>query len=195
MQVEVFAQHEVAGEDETECHLAANIAERMGLAGQLQRRAAASTRAFAELTADQEIVFKHFCPRETPLESYGFDMIPLRVLEVAEQCRPHFEKMVVWHPMYASEKDPILLGCNKDSVHAWRTRYFPLARWGEVLDEWVAMVSAARDHLLRARKAELAAIAIEARGVLKYIDQNPGACTLQSLRQSLGCSPKSLIGG
>ena len=195
MQVEVFAQHEVAGKDETEGQLAANIAERMGMAGQVQRRAAAATKAFAELTLDQEIVFKHFCPRETPLETYQVDTIPLRVLEVAEQCKPHFEKMVVWHPALASEKDPILLGVNKDKTHTWKTLHFPLARWDEVLDEFPAMVKRVREHPLRARKAELAVLAIEAKAVLRRMEIDPDVCTLANLADALGYNPKKLIGG
>lgn len=91
-------------------------------------------------------IYKAICPVVTPLGDYALDPIPLRVLELAELAKPHFDRLVVWHPASGAATDPVLVGERKFGL---TVAHHAIARWGESLDERPAMVKVAA-HAIRA---------------------------------------------
>lgn len=139
MLVETYEVPEVDVEGQVECDAEAiALIESLGLEGQqkLLRKNeeddSATTRCpYRKMTKEEAFAYKQLCPEVTSLHKYADGPIPLRVLQVAAHGKEFFQKLEVWHPKNADEKDPILVGINSSGN---TTERFILARWGEVLE-------------------------------------------------------------
>jgi len=147
MQVETFECDETASESHPECEsVAMELVESMGLAGQQQLYGKSDAEKpkrtpYRKMTADEAFVYGQICPQKTKLEKYAECPIPLRVLQVAAHAKSFglFEELWVWHRASPAIKDPVLMGIGPGD-ESWRKSTFILARWGEALDEWPALV-------------------------------------------------------
>ena len=106
------------------------------------------------MTDSERLVYGILCPRRTKLPQFVVEAIPVRVLEVVRDARPHFDEMEVWHKSEL-RPDPVLVGCKK-SGETWRepTRYI-LARWGSELDDFGALAQKALEIWAAKNKARL----------------------------------------
>lgn len=107
---------------------------------------------YPKMTKEQKAVIKAICPKESNLSDYSDQAIPLRVLQVAAHANEMFDRILVWHPENADEKDPYLIGRNGEG---WGDKeYYMLARWGEELLPWSEMTSKAA-KILRGKRLEI----------------------------------------
>lgn len=134
MQVETFEVQEVteAGKEESSAEAIA-LCEKLGLTGQLERGATQTgdRSPYRKMTEAEARIYGALCPTRTPLEKYGDEPIPLRVLQVAAHAKELFSELEIWHPYNADVKDPVLVGLKGNS---WNKERFILARWGAVLE-------------------------------------------------------------
>jgi hypothetical protein len=147
MQVQTYECEETAEETVEMADAAIALIEKMDLHGQKQLIAppqdGEETRRipYREMTAEERWVFEAVCPTQTRLREYGRGPIPLRVLQVAAHASEleAFDEIEVWAAEPQRDPDPVLVACIGKQYSDDR-RYFLLARWGEELDEWPAML-------------------------------------------------------
>lgn len=112
---------------------------------------------FRRMTKDEFAVYRALCPEETLLQQYDLSPVPLRVLQIAElagECGLH--RLTVWHPEVVTT-DPVLVGFQDPRTYYDR-EIFILARWGAALDEWPALVKAAREVVVNRLRGVLAMV-------------------------------------
>jgi hypothetical protein len=66
-----------------------------------------------------------------------------RILQIASHAKGLFDSLIVWHKQSPAVKDPVLIGIKAKPDRSWERETFILARWGEVLEEWPALVKVA----------------------------------------------------
>lgn len=150
--VEVFVDEEIAAESDTEADLRHGVAERLGLVGQL---AVSSGFKYRTPSEEQLLVYSTLFPKKVRVEQYADEPIPLRVLDVLERAKASglFEYFCVWCPETRAA-DPVLVGHTTDPRGTWFGSDILLARWGSSLDEWPAMLKAARDKIVEKVRRE-----------------------------------------
>lgn len=148
MIVETYEVDEVGAEHPEVSDEAVRLVAELGLSGQRKFTEPdgdlkLKTRApYREVTAEEMFVIKMLCPIEVDLEKYDRAPIPIRVLQVAAHAKDcgMFTKLVVRCPRSESDRDPFLLGLDKETYSSKR---FILARWADDVDEWPALVKKA----------------------------------------------------
>lgn len=172
MKVETFEVEEVAQCNAEELDQAQALSESLGLDEQVSAYKAMRTigkpMPFRTMTHEESVVYGTVLPERTMLEAFRHP-IPPRVLEVvalARECRhpkveggsePFFKYLQVWHPKDV-RRDPVLVGWHaEDPKWAFLVTPYILARWGEALDEWPALVEKFR-AIVRGKVAETRAI-------------------------------------
>jgi len=150
MQVETYECQETAAEPIEATEEAIGLIESLGLEGQRSLispadDAPAKRCPYSEMSKEQRRVFEALCPTQVKVEEYSAGPIPLRALQVLAHAQSlgMFDKIQVWDRESSTVVDPVLIGCVKDATYSWTAKWFLLARWGEHLDEWPAMVRAA----------------------------------------------------
>lgn len=101
---------------------------------------------YRRTTKEERFVIDALCPASTPLQRYDGEAVPLRVLQVAAHAIQSglFAEIVVRHRDHAIVKDPWLLGRRQpEGSQSWERHDYLLARWGEALDDWSALVAKA----------------------------------------------------
>jgi hypothetical protein len=171
MVVETYECEEVAEATPEQSEEAIALIAELGLEGQeelVARKGKHDSRLspYRLMTIDEIFVYSQICPAHTPLNKFKAEPIPLRVLQVASHAREHFKGLEVWSREGAEVKDPVLVGWTGDS---WNKTYSILARWGEALDEWPAVVNAAMKLWREHSKANLEHIAKRVRDDLEAI--------------------------
>lgn len=138
------------------------LIEALGLEGQKERT---RTRAleggesvtticpYREMTAEEQRVYGYLFAKEMPIEKYDRGPIPLRVLQVAAlaQREGWFDRLEVWCPESAQDKDPLLVGVS--GPHGG-TKHI-LARWGDALAPFDELVALARKRWVEEARANL----------------------------------------
>jgi hypothetical protein len=85
------------------------------------------------MTPEELAVYQIVLPQREEIDKYEAGPIPLRVLQVGAHAKDLLEgTLVIWH-QGAGKDDPLLTlrqGSN------WSGKYYLLARWGEVLEEY-----------------------------------------------------------
>lgn len=163
MLVETFECEETKSEHIECSDEAVKIIEEMGLSGQQKLISRVNderpTRCpYRKATKEEKTVYGLICPSQGKLSEYADAPIPLRVLQVAMHAKSlnFFEEFVVWSATSADVKDPVLFATRKEpGTYGPTTEYYILARWGDALDEWPAMLKIAgekwkdkvRDHI------------------------------------------------
>ena len=145
MKIETYEVEEITGElgvmaADSE---AMELINKMGLHGQIAAaNPETATRFPYALMSDlQHVVFKTVFPNRTNIEEYADGLIPLRVLQVAAHVKElGVGKLVVWHTQSAKE-DPLLVA--KVTMNGGE-RFYLLARWGDALLEFDALVEKAK---------------------------------------------------
>jgi hypothetical protein len=138
---------------------AIELAESLGLKGQRQlSNPETLTRIpYPKLTAIQRLVFETLFPHKSPVEEYGEGIIPLRVLQVIAYCRQNnlYRRIEVWHPE-PGKRDPVLIGTQREHSYSWSNgEDFLLARWGDALETFEALVEKAKAKWTVLRRAEI----------------------------------------
>lgn len=171
MLVETFECEETATETPEMCAEAQELIASLELEGQKAMTAPATERRvpYRLMTADEKFVYSTLCPLATRLAQYKQSPIPLRVLQVAAHAKESgfFAKLVVWDRASVASKDPVLVGYEIDRYDA---EPYILARWGEHLDEWPAMVKAAMSAWRVNAKDYANAVIRKAKAALETID-------------------------
>lgn len=144
MAVETYEIEEVAEELPQESEEASRLVAALGLSGQEEMRKAAEEGdaeriPYRKMTEQEVAVFGTLCPAQTPVEQYSEGPIPLRVLQVIAHAKGLFDSLEVWHPK-GIDRDPVLVGVKGNT---WSGTKYILARWGEELDEWPALLKRA----------------------------------------------------
>ena len=160
MQVETYEIDEVKEESVEMSQEAIELAESMGLEGQLKlvtekKETQELTRfPYRRMKREEEAVFKVLCPCSVPAKEYSAGPMPLRVLQILAhaQSLSTLTQVSVWYAD-AEEKDPVLVAI--DGTEAYRDGPYILARWGEELDAWPQLVKKA---LIRWRERTRAAL-------------------------------------
>lgn len=157
MLAETYETPEVDEHGTPECEAeAVELIEQLGLEGQLSLinpdvNGDAKRIPYPKMTKEQKVVIQAVCPKESNLNEYKDQSIPLRILQVAAHAKELFEYLLVWHPENADEKDPYLIGRNGNGYSS--TEYYILARWGEQLLPWGEMVEKAAS-MLRGKRVQ-----------------------------------------
>lgn len=86
------------------------------------------------MTLEEKAVYEILLPRKDDIKDYDASPIPLRVLQVGAHAKEVLEAgtLMIWHPGVGKD-DPLLTLRIGES---WASKYYLLARWGEVLEEW-----------------------------------------------------------
>lgn len=160
MQVETYECQETTSEPIEATEEAVALIEQLGLEGQSALLGKGTTDVpsrvpYPEATAEQMRVFETLCPSRIKASQYRRGPIPLRVLQVLAHAQSlgFFEEFMVWDRESQEVVDPVLVGVVKTSQYIWENKHHILARWGEHLDEWPAMVRAAK-RIIHARAIE-----------------------------------------
>lgn len=182
-QVETYECSEVAAEPPDISEEAAKMIRELKLTGQERMLKQAESGGvvtqhrmpYRRMREDERFVYETLCPTKTDVQTFAGEPMPLRVLQVLAHAREldAFETVRVWHQADSEIKDPVLVGERKERPEGSsfdRTILYILARWGEELDEWPALVKRALTtwklktlHELNSmiQKAEVAVSAIE----------------------------------
>jgi len=153
MLVETYETPEVDEHGTPECEAeAVELIEQLGLEGQLSlikpdENGGVQRVPYPKMTKEQRTVLEAIFPKKTRLEDYKDQSIPLRVLQVAAHAKDLFEKLYVWHPENADEKDPYLIATNGRETYI-------LARWGEELKPFNEMAEKAA-AVLKGKRLEV----------------------------------------
>ncbi len=132
------------------------LIERLGLSGQQklvrpptpQQSAPTPTRIpFRRMKADESIVYQTLCPHRFKVEDYSVQPIPYRVLKLISDCQDNgwFLFLQIWDAEQAIIRDPVLVGFTEKGYT--QESPFILARWGEHLDEFPAMMKQAVEKI------------------------------------------------
>jgi len=181
MKVQTYEQTECAAEPIDMAEEAIGLIEEMGLEGQMRMVTPPDTDTgergirmpYRQIKNEENFVFKTICPTEFDMKKYDKSPIPVRVLQVAAHALSlgFFEKLVVWDATTPIEKDPVLLGIHlPDPEKEYEKRYYLLARWGEELDEWPALIKRVVEIARATYKAGLEKIAQEIKVALAVAD-------------------------
>jgi len=152
---------------------ALELIERLGLEGQQSYRADSTdgtvTRIpYRKMTLTERRVFEVLLPQHVELAKYDAGPIPLRVLQVAAHAVEIWdgEHVKVWHPTETRYDDPILVATGEKADDL-----FLLARWGEVLAPFDAMLVQAREALLIQWRQKIAKKEAEVRTARERIEE------------------------
>lgn len=151
VQVETFEQTETdeTGAQESDPEALALI-EKLGLRGQQTLVSPAKTRCpYRQMNAIEMRVYVTLFPDRQDVQDYGKGPIPLRVLQIAAHAKEHFGRVEVWSET-TQAKDPVLVGVKTRAgrMNGWESNdMFILARWGEALQPFAALVEAAKARL------------------------------------------------
>lgn len=160
MQVETYECEETAAETIEASEEALALVEELGLDGQktllCPPKAGDTARRcpYPEATVEQIRVFSLVCPIRFALTLYSRCPMPLRVLQVASHATALgiFDRLEIWDHPSQDTKDPILVAHTRPQYQSDNKIHF-LARWGDTLDEWPALVRIAKrtNHELQLR--------------------------------------------
>lgn len=95
---------------------------------------------YPEMTEQELVVYEALFPTKTPVQKYSAGIMPVRVLQVVAHAQEQFERVEVWHKK-VRDPDPILVGW---AGQQYRQKPYLLARWGEALQPFKALVDEAR---------------------------------------------------
>lgn len=134
-----------------------NLVEELGLEGQKKQFIDVDNKEsvvfpYPRMTQLQQRVFEIHCPHKTKLVEYKSEMIPVRVLQVAQHalsCR-FLKDLYVWHPTDA-KLDPVLVG----TAGSYGNDLYLLARWGAVWKDFPTLLREAKAEWKRIRGAKL----------------------------------------
>ena len=148
MLVETYECEEVSKETWKMKKVALDLISKLGLGGQATMCGSIDGETirspYREMTKEEHDVWKIICPEEYEIEEYKSSPIPLRVLQVIDYAKGLgiYDKLEIWDKVSSTIKDPILVARKGKS---WQEDFqtFILARWGEELDEWPAMLNKA----------------------------------------------------
>lgn len=138
MEVETYEIEEVSSEagQMAADHEAMELIEKLGLEGQktLLNTDTTTRVPYRRMQKDEDFCYRMLCPKKSKLEDFKSEMIPVRVLQVAAYAKELgvFKRIEVWHPEYASVKDPVLVGVMTPEVGYGEHEYI-LARWAKEL--------------------------------------------------------------
>ena len=162
MKVETFEIDEVAIADDAELLEARTVADRLGLAEQFRvydalisaKSEKATATLFRPFSEPELVVYATLFDQHTELSKYQHPIPPraLLALEKAQALKhpsatdkPMFLEFVVWHTPDI-RFDPVLVGMHTPDLRwTYNKAPYPIARWGDSLDEWPAMLSKFRD--------------------------------------------------
>ena len=113
---------------------------------------------YKAMSAEEEAVYSMICDQRTEISLYDREPIPLRVLQVAAHAKENCERLEIWHPKDAHEKDPILVAVREHPERSWEKTRFILARWGEVLEPIEVLAKRAGEKLRSKKLAALLSI-------------------------------------
>ena len=114
---------------------------------------------FKAATREQHLICKTLFPQVHLVETFALELIPGEVLDVVKKAQESkaFDRIEVWSTPYAIVSDPVLMGVKKqkgkygfDEEH-----FFILARWGEKLQTFAELRSAAVKIWLEKAQANL----------------------------------------
>lgn len=153
------------------------LAREMGLVGQsgLVGAVRPSAHAFRPMSAVEQFTFGALFPTKTPVEKYAGEPMPLRVLEVLKKAREagQFKRFEVWSPEVGTTiKDPVLVGIG---TGRWDFEEIPhpVARWGDALEEFSALVKRAGAMVKSRAIAAIRRIQTQAAADLAALDATP----------------------
>lgn len=176
VKVESFECHETAAEPIEATEEAVAILESLGLKGQKEllstdKHEVVRRCPYRQMTIDERFVYKVLCPREYTLADYKNSPIPLRVLQIAAHAHGTglFDRLMVWDKGTAAEKDPVLIGVEKDKKETWRENFYILARWGEELEAFVVMLKRALDGKRQSLKDQAKSAFVKAKGEVENV--------------------------
>lgn len=143
MKVETYEVEERPPEPQIEVE-AIELIEKLGLNGQKTlvnpATGPAQTIPYKELSKSESVVFKEIFSKQEEVKEYSEGVMPVRVLQVAAHGIDLFDKVQVWHRKEGA-KDAALIGIEGPYS---REKYFLLARWGDSLLDYPALVQEAR---------------------------------------------------
>lgn len=146
MEVETFECQETITEPIEASEEAIALIEEMELHGQLSlirsktEEEPATRCPYRKIRQDERFVYRTLCPATSKLENFSECPIPLRVLQIIAHAKSLgiFKKFEVWSAQ-GDVKDPVLIAYNTDGYDT-SGHTFILARWGDVLEGWPALV-------------------------------------------------------
>lgn len=156
VEIETYEMEEVFSDkcaEEIEPEALALI-EKLGMKGQaeiLSPKSGAKPQVripFRKMKSSEMFVYQTLCPERSDLESYNAQPIPFRVLSLINLCKEnnYFQEIYIWDADQGHVKDPVLVGFTEDQ---WTNQVpYLLARWGEHLEEFPALLKQAKDELL-----------------------------------------------
>lgn len=169
MKVETYEVEPLAPEPQIEIE-AIELIDKLGLAGQKKLVATESntpdTIPYKELSKSEVVVFKEVFSKQEEVKEYSQGVMPVRVLQVAAHGIDIFDKTQVWYREEGA-KDAALIGI--DGPYS-REKYFLLARWGDVLLDYEALVKEARVNLRDSYEKQLKDCAEKCQEKLRNID-------------------------
>ena len=170
MSVETFTIEEVANETMEHCDKANEIIESLGLTGQQETVGEDKSIRFPyrKITQQEFAVYSMLCPQHCLIQDYKDSPIPLRVLEMAALANEYFDDLFVMYPK-AYVKDPVLIGTKGKS--GWYESRYIIARWGEELDEFPALLKKAMAMFKVKVKARLTEIKAELEAHMAGFDE------------------------
>ena len=183
-QIETFQDDEIADEAESPGADSerANLVQVLGLEGQTEFAKKAVV-AFPVITKEQNFVYRVLCPESTDITKYSHGPIPLRVLHLANSAKNsgHFDALYVGYD--PQSKDPVVVGVHRDG---WREIVHVIARWGDHLDEWPALVNRALERWQAIAKTSIAKAKARLEGDERAL---AGVATLQGTVELTGGVP------
>lgn len=117
-------------------------------------REGASVAPYRMMTPEEKAVYEIVLPNRDEIDKFDAGPIPLRVLQVAAHAKEVLEvgTLVVWHQGVGKD-DPLMtlrIGAS------YSGKYYLLARWGEVLEEFSVLRDKAVERLSLKVKSKLA---------------------------------------
>jgi hypothetical protein len=197
--IETFEQSEVARptveQDDAERTRAIELATELGLTNQVALHSPKTddkTQIIAAfkwrlMTMSERLVYGILCPDHTPLDRFEGEPIPVRVLEVIREAKPHFERgFEIWHRSEVT-KDPVLVGCKPGGAETWREpiRYI-LARWGDELEDFGILAQKALEVWKSKQRSRFAKVMAEAKRAATDIDNCDATRFLSEAENAIG---------
>lgn len=171
MQVQTFECEETQAETPELSAEAMSLIEELELEGQQSLNVKSGERfPYRQMDAEEAFVYGLLCPEHVEMRKYRQGPIPLRVLQVASHAKTMFDRIEIWHKVSPSVKDPVLVGMKRNPVETWRNDPFILARWGDVLEEWPALLKSAIQVWRAKTRDGLNRLKQEAEITLKSVD-------------------------
>jgi hypothetical protein len=179
MEVQTFECEETAAETPEIAEEARALIEKLDLDGQRElskpknETPGNARNPFRKMTAEEVFVYGQICPQKTSLREFKEEPIPVRVLQVAAYAKELdvFKELVIWHRTSPAVLDPVLVGMMVNPKRSWLDGDpFILARWGEVLEEFPALVKSALELWRAAVSEKLATAKSEIDSALAGLD-------------------------